>query len=140
MLVRNNNTNTKMSGFEKARQEKRGPLHEHKSRVLQGVRLCNTIQVLNLFCQGRQHCATLELLTILENTEAAHESPNRPGPITIKENLILDSGLCDPAGRKIILVDDVITTGAHFVACKILLNEQFPETKVIGLFVARMAL
>ena len=43
-------------------------------------------------------------------------------------------------GEFIFIVDDVLTTGAHFVAAKSLLKRQFPETPVMGVFVARRVL
>jgi hypothetical protein len=97
------------------------------------------VQVLKLFCRDRQGAELQELLTLKQNMEAAHESQSRPGPATIMDNLFLDACLCDTTDKKIILVDDVITTGAHFVACKTLLTQQFPAIKIIGLFIARRA-
>lgn len=37
----------------------------------------------------------------------------------------------------IVLIDDVLTTGAHFKACKKLILEKIPKANVIGLFWAR---
>jgi len=51
-------------------------------------------------------------------------------------NLQWQGGL--PAGlQSIILVDDVITSGAHFKACKQLLTEKLPQLKVYGVFWAK---
>ena len=33
--------------------------------------------------------------------------------------------------------DDVLTTGAHFKAVQALLQSQFPQTEIVGLFIAR---
>lgn len=38
----------------------------------------------------------------------------------------------------IALVDDVLTTGAHFKAAKGLLTDEFPRATVWGIFVARV--
>jgi hypothetical protein len=35
------------------------------------------------------------------------------------------------------VVDDVVTTGAHFVAMRNMLGREFPDTKIVGLFIAR---
>jgi predicted amidophosphoribosyltransferase len=35
------------------------------------------------------------------------------------------------------IVDDVLTTGAHFKAMKRILMERFPEARIVGLFLAR---
>jgi len=40
----------------------------------------------------------------------------------------------------VILVDDVLTTGAHFVAAKNIILAQYPNTRVIGFFLARRVL
>lgn len=37
----------------------------------------------------------------------------------------------------LILVDDVITTGAHFVACKEIVERFYPNIMIIGLFLSR---
>lgn len=42
-----------------------------------------------------------------------------------------------PAPEKIIVLDDMITTGATYVACKELLMERFGEIPVYGLFIVR---
>ena len=53
----------------------------------------------------------------------------------IQDNLILMDGayrLCDYDGC--LLVDDVLTTGAHFRACKEVLQNEYPQMIVIGVF------
>jgi predicted amidophosphoribosyltransferase len=52
-------------------------------------------------------------------------------------NLAIDKKLCQDQKQNIILVDDVITQGAHFKACKTLLQQEFPNSKIKGLFIAR---
>jgi predicted amidophosphoribosyltransferase len=42
-----------------------------------------------------------------------------------------------PAPRKIILFDDVLTTGASFKAAQTLLRENFPNAPIAGIFIAR---
>jgi hypoxanthine-guanine phosphoribosyltransferase len=37
----------------------------------------------------------------------------------------------------LVVVDDVLTTGAHFKAMQRILNERFPDVSLIGVFVAR---
>jgi predicted amidophosphoribosyltransferase len=50
---------------------------------------------------------------------------------------VLDSSLKMPAPRKIILFDDVLTTGASFKAAQTLLRENFPNAPIAGIFIAR---
>jgi len=43
----------------------------------------------------------------------------------------------DPPRDTVILIDDVLTTGAHFVAARNVIRAQYPEARVIGMFIAR---
>lgn len=70
--------------------------------------------------------------------EPAHLAEDRPGPDALKEGLVWSEGeLTRPVGRQLILLDDVLVTGATFVACRDVLLERFPEAEVFGVFVAR---
>jgi len=78
-----------------------------------------------------------ELVIQLESTEGAHNSPDRPGPHQLYENYSMDDTKVDPRPLRIAVVDDVLTTGAHFKAIKRILKETFDEVEVLGLFLAR---
>lgn len=70
---------------------------------------------------------------------ASHEAAARPTPEDLYQQLAFDpvAGLAgDPPGL-IMLFDDMLTTGAHFVAATRRLAEVFPESPVIGSFIAR---
>jgi len=55
---------------------------------------------------------------------------------TIKGSLILQGDL--PKDHNVVfLLDDVITSGAHYCACKELLCEHYPDLRVAGLFWAK---
>jgi len=54
----------------------------------------------------------------------------------IKSLLILEDIPMDEF-RVFFLLDDMITSGAHFIACKDLLVERFPEIRIAGLFWSR---
>lgn len=80
-----------------------------------------------------------DCLSFNGNVEASHESDDRPSPQALCECLSVDRAVArveDPPGV-IFLFDDVITTGAHFVAAVSRLNEAFPGVEVVGTFVAR---
>ena len=62
---------------------------------------------------------------------------NRLNPDDLKECYEIDENLIEPPPNNIILFDDVITTGSHFKAAKNILNEIFPNTIILGLFIAR---
>lgn len=42
-----------------------------------------------------------------------------------------------PTPKKIIVLDDMVTTGSTYIACKNLLMERFGNIKVYGLFIVR---
>lgn len=64
----------------------------------------------------------------------AHEGGPRDLP-TLKGNLIVRSP--SKPLKVIILIDDLITSGNHYAACYEALQECFPNTGIIGLFLAR---
>ena len=78
-----------------------------------------------------------ELIWQTESTEAVHDSDARPSPDEIELRYTIDEACALRPTIQIALVDDVLTTGAHFRAAKSILVRRFPDTKVIGLFIAR---
>jgi hypothetical protein len=78
-----------------------------------------------------------ELLIQQQTMEAAHDADIRPGPDQIAAHYQIDANLCEPAPRAIALFDDVITTGAHFVAARRVLQARFPQARILGFFIAR---
>lgn len=78
-----------------------------------------------------------ELLLVSASTAAAHTTTARPTIDELIANLDIDDAVARPTPTSIALVDDVITTGAHFVAAKAVLTARFPGTPIRGLFVAR---
>ena len=78
-----------------------------------------------------------ELLRIRESMPAAHATAVRPTIAQLIANFVLDESLTASEPRSIALVDDVLTTGAHFVAAKTALIARFPVVPVRGLFIAR---
>jgi predicted amidophosphoribosyltransferase len=78
-----------------------------------------------------------ELVVHVESTPGAHLCAVRPGPREIYENYAIDESLVEPRASLIAVVDDVLTTGAHFKAMKRILQESYPNIGVFGLFIAR---
>lgn len=64
----------------------------------------------------------------------------RSGPDVLYETMRVVLPLTDPKPHAIFLVDDVLTTGANFVAAKRRLAQVLPDVPVYGLFVARKTL
>ena len=78
-----------------------------------------------------------ELVVQTESTDAVHDRGVRPTPEQIQALYRIDETLTEPAPGIIAVVDDILTTGAHFRAAKSVLSTHFPETSIIGLFIAR---
>jgi predicted amidophosphoribosyltransferase len=94
------------------------------------------LQVLQLAAKGVE-ADIRELILCDESMEAAHEREVRPTIAELQENMYLDDDLLDDLEDTIWLFDDVLTTGAHFIACKNLILEHNPNASVYGIFVAR---
>lgn len=67
-----------------------------------------------------------ELIVQTQSTTAAHEAIGRPGPQQIQAGYEIDEALTAPAPTSIAIVDDVLTTGAHFRAARAVLGARFP--------------
>ena len=78
-----------------------------------------------------------ELVIQSEGMHDAHSSQSRPGPNILYQNYEIDESLIEPIPSSIAVVDDVLTTGAHFKAMKRILQEALSEVQVVGLFLAR---
>jgi hypothetical protein len=78
-----------------------------------------------------------ELVVQTEGMHDAHTSEHRPRPDDLYQNYVINWELAEPLPGQIAVVDDVLTTGAHFKAMKRILREAFPGIEVTGLFLAR---
>lgn len=81
-----------------------------------------------------------ELIEPITARAALHESDQRLHPDALMATLQLQGHLSEPAPQEIILIDDVITTGCSFVACRALLQQRYPGITISGIFAARRAL
>ena len=78
-----------------------------------------------------------ELLVQSQSTAAAHEVPLRSTPPEIAAGYRINEALTIPEPASIAIVDDVLTTGAHFRAACSALTARFPAVWIVGLFIAR---
>jgi hypothetical protein len=78
-----------------------------------------------------------ELILQINSMEDAHTADARPGPATLYSNYRVDQSLILPTPSQIAIVDDVLTTGAHFKAMKRILTETYPGVRLVGIFIAR---
>jgi hypothetical protein len=83
------------------------------------------------------HIDARELVVQTESMHDAHTAVDRPGPGNLYDNYRIEGSLIEPNPSQIAVVDDVLTTGAHFKAMKKILQETYPNVRVVGLFLAR---
>jgi hypothetical protein len=79
-----------------------------------------------------------ELIVQTRNVDPSHSAENRPSPTEIVRNYVIDESLSKPEPTTLAIVDDILTAGAHFKAAKMVLGSRFPESRIIGVFVARV--
>ncbi len=94
------------------------------------------VQVLHVMGRGMK-LDVRELILQRESTGAAHSTEARRSVDDLRENYAVSEDLVAPRPRVIGVVDDVLTTGAHFKAAQQLLRGWFPEVRIYGIFVAR---
>ena len=95
-------------------------------------------QALNYYCADQGDIR--ELIYTLNDRDSLHGSNNRRSIPDLQANMAIDKTVCAQLGDHIVLFDDVLTTGASFKACKNLILQEYPNTRVIGIFVARRSL
>jgi predicted amidophosphoribosyltransferase len=107
-------------------KEKTDPLYDDRM-----LRLLQTI------CRGWEKIDIRELVIQWQSAEASHTTDCRPSPDDLMMNYIIDEQLVTPPPQTILVIDDVLTTGCHFKAMKQVLLNRFPNTAIIGMFIAR---
>jgi predicted amidophosphoribosyltransferase len=78
-----------------------------------------------------------ELVRQTETIRAAHENPDRPTVEELLKIYEIDEARCKESVKQIGIIDDVLTAGTHYRAMHTVLSQRFPETTIVGLFVAR---
>ena len=73
-----------------------------------------------------------ELIVQTESTTAVHALVGRPRPDQIQGRYEIDEALTTPAPTSIAIVDDVLTTGAHFCAARAVLARIIQEGSGFG--------
>jgi predicted amidophosphoribosyltransferase len=83
--------------------------------------------------------ASLEILYGNADREAAHQNNEARSPELIYNSMSLDEDIASEVDNwnRIIVIDDVLTSGAHFSAAYKHLHERFPSASISGLFWAK---
>lgn len=95
------------------------------------------VRMLNLVNQINGDVDVLECVQQVASLRPSHDSEDRPTPSEIAGVYKLRNQPSRPRPKEIAIVDDLLTTGAHFKAMKSILSNQYPEVKIVGLFLAR---
>jgi hypothetical protein len=97
------------------------------------------LRVAEVMCDGTR-AEVREILSQAVSTDAVHLQDQSRDVDALAQNFEVDEACCTPAPSKIAILDDVLTTGAHFRAAKRVLRERFSAAHIIGLFIARRKL
>ena len=78
-----------------------------------------------------------ELIVQTRSVEPTHRRSTRLRASDIEAMYGIDEALEAPGAGLVVVVDDLLTSGAHFRAAQRLLSRRFPDIDVAGLFLAR---
>lgn len=80
-----------------------------------------------------------EIVGQTASLQKSHESEPgaRPSINTLLEAYAIDEAQCVPEPPRLVLLDDMLTTGRHFRAMHQLLRQRFPAAQIIGVFITR---
>ncbi len=85
----------------------------------------------------RRNLDIRELILQLESTVADHKADQRQSLEDLISNYRFNEQAALPPPKRIALFDDLLTTGRHFKAAEHLLQRRYPDTEILGIFVAR---
>lgn len=96
------------------------------------------LEILNRVASSIPGSDVRDLFVVKDDIGASHASGNnRPTTEQLYNNYSIDDRFKEGLRNKIILFDDVVTSGAHFVTCRKIIQEINPSIEVGGVFLAR---
>ena len=97
-------------------------------------------RLMRMLCHMQPQQDVRELICQTQSVQPSHRGGPRSPPDLLARLYRIDGTLSDPAPGNVFVVDDILTTGAHFKAVQTVLQNRFPEAGIVGLFVARAVL
>ena len=93
-------------------------------------------------CRGIRAPTPTDVRELVEQVESTDtfKGGNRKSPAELKQNYRIAENQLQNLRGIVGIFDDVLTTGSHYKAVKEMILERAPQTRVIGLFVARRAI
>lgn len=101
---------------------------DYDDRIVQILARCN---------QLNPNVDFRELVTQTQTMVAAHTTNIRPRPADLEAIYAINQVGDTPLREVVIVLDDMLTTGCHFVAIRSVLLRAYPGIQIVGLFVAR---
>ncbi|GAA6153899.1 hypothetical protein [Pseudoteredinibacter isoporae] len=96
------------------------------------------VRILELFGTIRKGVDYRELVNQSTSTRASHESEDhRLTPDELEDLYVIDQSLLSNLRPTIVIFDDMLTTGSHFVAMRNVIQKAVPNAMIAGLFIAR---
>lgn len=92
-------------------------------------------QILKKAYNGKLNVA--ELIAQKKSTQSFHLSNEKRSIDEIQSNYIINQELVPTINNSVIIFDDILTTGAHYIAMKNLISSILPHVSIKGLFIAR---
>jgi hypothetical protein len=109
------------------------PPSKAKGHVLHDDRMVRMLRAIPAACL----LDIRELIIQQQSMEAVHNADVRPIPDDIAACYCIDETQAKPDPKTITLFDDVMTTGAHYVAAHGVRAARFRGVAIVGLFIAR---
>ena len=95
------------------------------------------VKALEIATKNLENVYVKDIIELTNNRPSSHSSTHsRLNPTELHEILKINKNSIIQT-VDVILVDDVITTGSQFKACKELILQKYPNANVIGLFICR---
>lgn len=95
------------------------------------------IQVLGRLKSGWMGNGYRELVVQNTSAEPSHSTDNKREVGKLASNYVIDDTLLEPDPKRIIIFDDVLTTGCHYKAVQQTLRTVYPDATYYGMFLAR---